>query len=536
MANKVPLVIADFETQLASAISIGATSFTIASATDDDGETLPAGLYCFTVNNGASNKQYLLGQLNGTTVSSVVTVSRQGVESSGAEYAARAGSPVIISDFATIQRVADVLRGQVDLDNANPIGYDAEPTLASRADLATVGYVLDNVTGGTVAFDSQVVTANAGETVAAGDLVYFSTSDQEWYKTDADTAATVENVQIGIALGSGTNGASISGGVQISGTYTTTGLTAGSIYYASNTAGAYATTAGTTERAIGIALSSTKLLIIPRTPLSIRDNEKAALAGGGDLGTPSATNKYTTEKYSSHGRKTVTAGATINGATLPVPVYQNKTDNEFYACDANDTSAMKFLGFAVTNGTDGNDIDVVFAGVVSGFTGLSEGEKYYVQDTVGTIGTSPGTNEILVGIAISETELVVQKGTRRSAGEVNLSSVTGTSSSAITLGFRPSVVRITGLFEAGISEFSSMFLTWTNSAVSAVAHAVTTSNGATVLAEPRLYDTADNTLSNYLTFSITSVTDTGFTITYTETGSVGGSEDRYIFWEAEGDL
>src|SRR3990167_3387685 len=114
--------------------------------------------------------------------------------------------------------------------------------------------------------------------------------------------------------------------------------------------------------------------------------------------------------------KSITAGATINGATLPVPVYQNKTDNEFYACDANDTAAYKFLGFAVTNGTDGASMSVQFVGIVSGFTGLDEGEKYYVSDTVGTIGTTPGTQEILVGVAISATELLIQKGGRGANG------------------------------------------------------------------------------------------------------------------------
>lgn len=296
MANQVPLVIADFETQVSGAIAAGDTSFTLASATDDDGNALAAGKYCFTVNNGRSNKQYLLGQLNGTTVTSVVSVDRRGNETSGAASSARSGSPVMISDFATIQRVADILRGQVDLDGSNPVSYDAEPSLANREELATVGYVLDQVSGGTVDFDNQIINSvNAGETVAAGELLYFKTSDQEWYKCDADTASTVENVQLGIALGAGSDGASISGGVQIAGVYTTTGLTAGSTYYASNTAGAYSTSAGTTSVVIGLALSTTRLFLVPRYFNSVTSNEKDALAGGDELGTPSSSNKFLTE-------------------------------------------------------------------------------------------------------------------------------------------------------------------------------------------------------------------------------------------------
>lgn len=263
MANKIPAAVADFETSLSVAISAGATSLTLSSATDDDGVALPAGKYCFTVNNGSSNKQYLLGQLNGTDVTSVVSVSRQGVETSGAAFAARAGSPIIISDFATIQRVADILRGLIDLDGASPIGYDAEPTLADRKDLATVGYVLDTASGGTVNFDSLTCAGNAGEVIVAGNLVYLNTADQEWYKTDADTAATVDNVQLGIALGTGSDGVAITGGIQIAGTYTTSALTAGALYYASATAGGISTTVA--GRQIGVALSTTKLLLLPET-------------------------------------------------------------------------------------------------------------------------------------------------------------------------------------------------------------------------------------------------------------------------------
>jgi len=263
MTNLIPRAIADVELQIASAIAIAGTSFTLSSANDDDGNALPAGLYCFTVDSGTSNKEYLIGQLNGTAVTSVKTVSRQGVESSGAARAHRVGAPCIVTNFATLQRVADILRGQLDLDGASPVAYDVEPTLTDREQIATVGYVIDTAAGGTVAFDSQVIAGNGGEAIVAGNLVYFKTSDQEWYKTDADTAATLDGVQLGIALGAGSDGVAISGGIQISGTYTTSGLTAGSLYYASSTAGGVATTAA--GRLIGLALSTTKLLLLPET-------------------------------------------------------------------------------------------------------------------------------------------------------------------------------------------------------------------------------------------------------------------------------
>lgn len=230
-------------------------------------------------------------------------------------------------------------------------------------------------------------------------------------------------------------------------------------------------------------------------------------------------------------KKSMVAGATINGATLPVPVYQNKTDNEFYACDANDTAAMKFLGFGITNGVDGGSMTVQFSGIVSGFTGLLEGEKYYVQDTVGTIGTTIGTYEILVGVAISETELLIQKGKRRASG-IQFTPISATGSLAVTCGFRPSKIYVIAqnVLAASTPEINRLDLIWVNGAATC---STIHQNGASsaMYTDGRLND---NSSSNNLAFTITSVTDTGFTISYTETGSY--NIDTIIHWEAEGEL
>lgn len=227
-------------------------------------------------------------------------------------------------------------------------------------------------------------------------------------------------------------------------------------------------------------------------------------------------------------KRSITAGETINGSTTPVPVYQNKTDFEFYACDANDTGKLKFLGFGITNGTDGNSMTVQFSGIVTGFTGLTRGEKYYVQDTTGTIGTSIGTYEVLVGVAISTTELLIQKGQRRAAGSADISATTASGSNAITCGFRPSKIRIhAALFDS--TNYSTMSAIWVNGSMTGYGL-----NGGlpNVTTSARFYDGGG---TSYLDFTITSVTDTGFTITYTETGTFSVTVAAYS-WEAEGEL
>lgn len=225
-------------------------------------------------------------------------------------------------------------------------------------------------------------------------------------------------------------------------------------------------------------------------------------------------------------------GETINGGTTPVPVYQNKTDNELYACDANDLNRLKFIGFVVSNGTDGNTAIFQGSGVVSGFSGLQEGEKYYVQDAVGTIGTSPGTYSVLVGVAISETQLLIQKGLLLAAGSGTVGGASG--SLAVTCGFRPSRIRISAYATLNTTSAPGaiMLLSWQNGVITAVSHSTDATNSI-VTNLPRFY--TPTSPANYMTFAITSVTDTGFTIQWTETGNFSPTDEAFL-WEAEGDL
>lgn len=140
---------------------------------------------------------------------------------------------------------------------------------------------------------SVIVSGTAGETIAAGNLVYFSDSDNEWMKCDADTAATVENVMLGIAQGAGVDGGTIATGVLLLGKDTTnTGLTAGQKYFASNTAGGISTTAGTKEVSIGFGTVDGFLYFQPRFDQQLTEDLQDALAG--TLNSPSSTNPFVT--------------------------------------------------------------------------------------------------------------------------------------------------------------------------------------------------------------------------------------------------
>ena len=134
-------VIADFETQLATKISVGGTTATLASATDDDGVALPSGRYFFTIDKGNSKKEHISCSLSGTALTNIKTVTRQGTETAGVAREHRVGANVIISDFAHLKKINDVLDGTTSFDSATPLGYDGAPSITTGNQLATKTYV-----------------------------------------------------------------------------------------------------------------------------------------------------------------------------------------------------------------------------------------------------------------------------------------------------------------------------------------------------------------------------------------------------------
>lgn len=144
MAQTLVKTIADFNTTLASAVAVGATTATLTSATDDDGVALPTGTYVLTVDRKNSSKEFFECTLTGTALTSIKTLARgTAVGTSGFARAHRKGAEVIISDFAAIKRITNVLDGTTNFDSATPLGYDGAPTISSDNQFATKKYADD---------------------------------------------------------------------------------------------------------------------------------------------------------------------------------------------------------------------------------------------------------------------------------------------------------------------------------------------------------------------------------------------------------
>ncbi len=253
----IPNIIADFSTILALKVAAGATTATLVSATDSDGVALPTGTYGFTIDRKNSNKEYITATLTGTALTDIKTIAvGTGIASTGFARAHRRNAEVIISDFVVIKRLQDVFE----------TGYDYAISPTSDYMLATKKYVDDLALGGATTVDKVTVAGIAGETLAAGNLVYLKVADARWWKCDADDASTIDNVMLGIAQGSGTAGNAITSGVLIKGVDSNqSALSAFTVYYASNTAGGISSSSGTITRVIGISHPSvaTKLYFDP---------------------------------------------------------------------------------------------------------------------------------------------------------------------------------------------------------------------------------------------------------------------------------
>jgi len=141
MATLTAKIVADFTTVLASELSVGGTTATLSSATDDDGVALPTGRYFFTVDGSNSSKEHISCTLTGTALTNIKTVSRQGVETAGTLRKHRIGASVSITDFAHILQINNLVNGTTNLDATDPLEYDGTATIITANQLATKAYV-----------------------------------------------------------------------------------------------------------------------------------------------------------------------------------------------------------------------------------------------------------------------------------------------------------------------------------------------------------------------------------------------------------
>jgi hypothetical protein len=101
-------------------------------------------------------------------------------------------------------------------------------------------------------------------------------------------------------------------------------------------------------------------------------------------------------------RITVNAGETLSTGDV---VMIKDSDGEAYQADANDGSLRPAVGIVGSlTGGDGEPVEIIVSGILTGWSGLSEGTNGYLSETAGEIDQSAPSWEQKVGFAISTTD------------------------------------------------------------------------------------------------------------------------------------
>lgn len=406
----------------------GDTTLTLKSMTDIDGNSLTMatafGAVGFgTIEPGNQNLEEqisftgLVNNANGTvTLTGVKSVSfgQPYTETSGFSKSHAGSTQFVISNTSGYYSEFAIKQNNEDIT-----GYWDVPNPIDSTNIANKAYVDATVNGGPVSQDSVIITATAGETISAGQIVYLKTSDGLWYKASSAASATTDFIKLGIAQGAGTVSSAITGGVLIEGVDSNqSGLVAGTIYYLS-TGGAISASAGATSRAIGQAKTATSILFDPYFQNSPSADQKAAMAG--TLGTPSSTNKFVTQSdttlltpagsiLSYGGRSAPTGWLLCDGTAVSRTTYASL----FAAIAPAQTFTVTVASPAVFTATNhglvaGDKISLTTTGALP--TGLASNTDYYVISTglttsafqvstsrggaaVNTSGTQSGTHTL----------------------------------------------------------------------------------------------------------------------------------------------
>lgn len=391
---------------LAQNLSSSGTILYLNNTLDWDGAQLSSsdfGTEAFATLRNAANTQIEFVEIDPTTIDSnaAITITKRGLGYDGTRVASTetkynwsafdtyvelgADAPALLAEYAALD-------GNNSFSGVNSFTQPVTvPTPVNDTDAANKGWVATVVNGGAITVSQVVISGTCGENVVAGNLLYLKAADGKWWKTDADTAATVNNVQLGIAQGSGTADGSITGGVLIRGIDTNqSGGAAGSIGYASNTAGGISTSTGTVEKAVGNYITASTLAFDPMYYYTPTASQKAAMTGTG--GTVSSTNRFATEDGVQVVQSRITEES-ASGITAGVPVFM-QSDGE-----ASKTATVKTF-IATTNNSgihknsfpaSGYDVDYISIAwltenkFVAGFSERTGASAYEQRVAVGSI-------------------------------------------------------------------------------------------------------------------------------------------------------
>jgi len=258
------------------------------------------------------------------------------------------GAKIYTYAAGTTTNIATYSDAALTVANTNPIVADAagrytaylSPGIGYRFDIKTSGDVsvdsVDNILGVPSSASTIDVVGTAGVAISAGQVVYLSTGTGgaptagKWYLADADNTYSSTIPIIGVAVdaialnNTGTirlAGAVSNPSVEGGGT-----MTIGNTYYISTTAGSITTTAPANAKVVGLAQSSTVLVVSYQSTSSVGD-----LSVSGTLGVTGAATLSSTLAVTGNatlgGTLGLTGLLTLTAGQIAFPATQNASSN-----------------------------------------------------------------------------------------------------------------------------------------------------------------------------------------------------------------
>lgn len=366
------------DTYLAAGISKTDTSMTLAAGTSRDGVSL-SGYYCFTIDINTPTVEYVCGTASGTSVTSLsrgVKVSNPTQTSTSLAFAHRRFASVQVTDFPFNQLVQRRMNGTDAFESTLFYNSAKTPTFG-HYDIPTWDYVKTYA-------DSLANTGAANaDTVTLG-LVEIATPTEVASSTPTGSTGGILVVPASAATSTPTRGCDNTS-------------TAGKLC---------AVIAGLTGK---ISQTFLDIFATANTWSLLQTFTTGFTSNGASTFNATTTVATSTLAVDYDTIATVVASTTFTGYATPQPAYIATSTGTLNLSDANAPLAQSFDGFAVSSAANGGQVLLQREGIVTGFSGLAPGADYYVQDAVGTIGTSVGTSEVYVGRAISGTQLLMER-------------------------------------------------------------------------------------------------------------------------------
>jgi len=234
-----------------------------------------------------------------------------------------------------------------------------------------------------------------------------------------------------------------------------------------------------------------------------------------------------------------TAGEAIDASSTPQLVYKSSSDGKIYKADADDNTKRRWFGFVdnAQNVALNATVEVVSEGIVSGFSGLTNGQYVYMTNTAGSISHTPSTTFVgRVGIAVSATEILMfPKGIKQVSGSVSTACNATDQTTTVTVGFRPRLILAFTFAQGNASgscngEATVCSGAYSDSATQGASYGQLAANTGGVYSGYVCRSTGN--AAGDVDVTIGNVTETSFDVTFDKSGGAPGTAKGDLFYVA----